>query len=272
MSSRGWKGGTGEKGRTTTVQPVLPFQPVSPVDSRIDARDAAGRARAVDPRFNVALEASAGTGKTRVLVDRYINLLKEGVDPANVLAMTFTRKAATEMRERIIHTLRDAAARGELTATRWRELRDRTDEALTYGIYLRVPELLSLQTPLAEQPVHDEMLFIIGQQAQELWFKQILFDLKVVLVGRDERTDLAVLRFRPKRQLPAGSVATLGDSDRVRVGQWAIAIGSPLGYDSTLTVGVISAHNPTSPAKPDTLASTASVELESSRSVAPAVR
>ena len=52
-----------------------------PVESRIDARDRAGRERAVDPRFNVALEASAGTGKTRVLVDRYVNLLKAGVDP-----------------------------------------------------------------------------------------------------------------------------------------------------------------------------------------------
>jgi serine protease Do len=61
------------------------------------------------------------------------------------------------------------------------------------------------------------------------------------LVGRDERTDLAVLKFNVKRALPEGSIATLGDSDKVRVGQWAIAIGSPLGYDSTLTVGVISA-------------------------------
>ena len=127
-TNKGWTGEMGEKGGTTPVQPILPFQPLSPLDSVIDARDRAGRARAVDPRFNVALEASAGTGKTRVLVDRYINLLKAGVDPANVLAMTFTRKAATEMRERIISTLRDAAARGELHAARWRELRDRTDD------------------------------------------------------------------------------------------------------------------------------------------------
>src|SRR5688500_15777773 len=113
---------------------VLPFDETSPAEpgggdavaALIDARDRAGRARAVDPRFNVALEASAGTGKTRVLVDRYVNLLREGVDPANVLAITFTRKAAAEMRERILSTLRQAAERGELTAARWRELRDRT--------------------------------------------------------------------------------------------------------------------------------------------------
>ena len=110
---------------------TLPFDEPARVEpdsvaARIDARDRAGRARAVDPRFNVALEASAGTGKTRVLVDRYVNLLREGVDPANVLAITFTRKAAAEMRERILSTLRVAGERGEITASRWRELRDRT--------------------------------------------------------------------------------------------------------------------------------------------------
>jgi len=61
------------------------------------------------------------------------------------------------------------------------------------------------------------------------------------LVGKDPRTDLAVLKFKARKQLPAGSIASLGNSDEVKVGQWAIAIGSPLGYESTLTVGVISA-------------------------------
>ena len=65
------------------------------------------------------------------------------------------------------------------------------------------------------------------------------------LVGSDERSDLAVLRFQARRPLPAGSVARFGDSDRTRVGEWAIAIGSPLEYDSTLTVGVISARGRT---------------------------
>src|SRR5262245_34078202 len=104
----------------------LPFgdEPDS-AESRIDARDRSGRERAVDPRYNVALEASAGTGKTRVLVDRYINLLRAGVDPLNILAITFTRKAAAEMRERIVAALRAGAARGEIAPSRWRDLRDR---------------------------------------------------------------------------------------------------------------------------------------------------
>lgn len=52
---------------------------------------------------------------------------------------------------------------------------------LSYGSYLRVPELLELQTRLGPEDAHDEMLFIITQQAQELWFKQILHDLRLVI-------------------------------------------------------------------------------------------
>jgi tryptophan 2,3-dioxygenase len=51
---------------------------------------------------------------------------------------------------------------------------------LSYGIYLRVPELLQLQTGLSDPPAHDELLFIVLHQAYELWFKQILFELETV--------------------------------------------------------------------------------------------
>jgi len=55
--------------------------------------------------------------------------------------------------------------------------------------------------------------------------------------GQDSRTDLAVLQIKAK-DLPS---ASLGDSDKLEVGEWAIAIGSPFGLEHTVTVGVISA-------------------------------
>ncbi|MBI2461140.1 MAG: DegQ family serine endoprotease [Candidatus Rokubacteria bacterium] len=58
------------------------------------------------------------------------------------------------------------------------------------------------------------------------------------VVGRDPKTDVAVLKIDAEHDLP---VAELGDSDRLRIGQWAIAVGNPFGLDSTVTVGIISA-------------------------------
>ena len=71
--------------------------------------------------------------------------------------------------------------------------------------------------------------------------------LEVEVVGTDPSTDLAVLRVKGHyaEQFPA---ITLGDSDRVRVGQMAIAIGNPHGLQTSVTAGVISALGRTLPA------------------------
>ena len=58
------------------------------------------------------------------------------------------------------------------------------------------------------------------------------------VIGSDPKTDIAVIKIAAKEDLP---VAVLGDSDKLQVGQWAIAIGNPFGLDRTVTVGVISA-------------------------------
>src|SRR5437588_5534995 len=56
------------------------------------------------------VEAGAGTGKTTVLVDRIVNLVKSGVEMRTIAAITFTEAAATELRDRIRRELERAAA------------------------------------------------------------------------------------------------------------------------------------------------------------------
>src|SRR5881409_861169 len=58
------------------------------------------------------------------------------------------------------------------------------------------------------------------------------------IVGSDSKTDIAIIKFDARADL---AVARLGDSDALRVGEWAIAIGNPFGLDQTVTVGVVSA-------------------------------
>jgi Do/DeqQ family serine protease len=57
-------------------------------------------------------------------------------------------------------------------------------------------------------------------------------------VGKEDRKDLALVSFKCPDDLP---LAVLGDSDAVRVGDWAIAIGNPLGFMSSMTMGIVSA-------------------------------
>ena len=60
------------------------------------------------------------------------------------------------------------------------------------------------------------------------------------LVGRDQKTDLALLRVKPAKPLPA---THFGDSDHAHVGDWVLAIGNPFGLGSTVTAGIVSARN-----------------------------
>lgn len=62
-------------------------------------------ALAINPEENIAVFASAGSGKTHLLVHRILKLLLSGVEPSHILAITFTRKAAAEMQERLMKVL-----------------------------------------------------------------------------------------------------------------------------------------------------------------------
>jgi serine protease Do len=68
-------------------------------------------------------------------------------------------------------------------------------------------------------------------------------DYEAKVIGRDPKTDIAVIKINAKTSL---STATLGDSDRLEVGEWVVAIGNPFGLDGSVTSGIVSAkgrHN-----------------------------
>ncbi|MGE0749581.1 MAG: DegQ family serine endoprotease [Variibacter sp.] len=64
--------------------------------------------------------------------------------------------------------------------------------------------------------------------------------LKAEVVGRDTKTDMALLRVKPEKPLKA---VKFGDSDKLRLGEWVIAIGNPFGLGGTVTAGIVSARN-----------------------------
>jgi len=64
--------------------------------------------------------------------------------------------------------------------------------------------------------------------------------IKADIVGVDKKTDLAVLKFKPARPLTA---VKFGDSDKLRLGDWVVAIGNPFSLGGTVTAGIVSAKN-----------------------------
>jgi ATP-dependent exoDNAse (exonuclease V) beta subunit len=107
--------------------------------------DAPARATALDPRASFIVEAPAGSGKTGLLVQRFLKLLGESgehssiVQPEEVLAMTFTRKATAEMHERVLKELQAAADDAPLrdpASTFERETRTLAEAALTRSAQL----------------------------------------------------------------------------------------------------------------------------------------
>lgn len=113
---------------------------------RPEPKDAAARRCAVDATRSFLVEAPAGSGKTRLLVARYLELLKRVERPEEILAITFTTKAAAEMRARVLQALRDDPAiravdqrRGWNLDSRPDRLKIQTIDSFALGLARRLP-------------------------------------------------------------------------------------------------------------------------------------
>ncbi|MFL6354894.1 MAG: UvrD-helicase domain-containing protein [Bryobacteraceae bacterium] len=82
------------------------------------------REQALDPARSVIIEAPAGSGKTGVLIQRYLRLLSGVERPESVVAITFTRKAAGEIKDRVLTTLRESGQDSALEDTYEKRLRE----------------------------------------------------------------------------------------------------------------------------------------------------
>jgi ATP-dependent helicase/nuclease subunit A len=123
-------------------------------------------ATACDPRRSVVVEACAGAGKTWMLVSRVLRALLDGARPQEILAITFTRKAAGEMRERLSQWLADWASPRCDAAARIHALRERGLDA---------HEAAAAEAALAE--LHERLL-ATGESVQihtfHAWFSQLM--------------------------------------------------------------------------------------------------
>src|SRR5210317_280416 len=95
--------------------------------------DAVARRAALDPRRSFCVTAPAGSGKTELLTQRILALLPTVEQPEQVLAITFTRKAAAEMRERLLQKLEEARAHVPVKAEHEQITRDLANKVLAHA-------------------------------------------------------------------------------------------------------------------------------------------
>ena len=107
---------------------------------RPNVADARERERAFDPRRSFIVQAPAGSGKTELLVQRYLRLLTTVERPEEILAITFTRKAAAEMKRRVLQGLPSVLEAGRIADVAPR-LRVQTIDALCASLTRQMPVL-----------------------------------------------------------------------------------------------------------------------------------
>jgi serine protease Do len=145
----------------------------------------------------------------------------EAVGPAVVNINTVTRGGRSPMEEFFGEEFLRRFFGGEVP-----EQREQLQRSLGSGVIVDPSGIVLTNAHVVERASEIEVVTADGKKH------------KAKLVGVDRRTDLAVLRLQGGGPYPA---ATLGDSDKLKVGDWVLAIGSPFGLQQTVTAGIISA-------------------------------
>ena len=133
---------------------------------------------------------------------------------------------------------------GRFSPFQGREFRDFFGDEFFRRFFGETPEKQMKQTSLGSGVVVSEDGYILTNNHVVADAEAILvifsnkekYDAKII--GRDPKTDLALIKITVERPIPA---ARLGDSDKMRVGDWVVAIGNPFGLGSTVTAGIVSA-------------------------------
>ncbi len=155
--------------------------------------------QAANPYINATVTASAGSGKTYMLVTRILRLLLEGIDPGSILALTFTRKAAAEMQQRLSERLFELATADEPDLDKLlaelelgEEYRDRARRLYEYHQYCDYPvrtltfhsfcqDLLSRFPLEADVPPNFDLLEsseLLIQQARDALYNEATLDMQ----------------------------------------------------------------------------------------------
>lgn len=125
-----------------------------------------------------------------------------------------------------------------------REFRDFFGDEFFRHFFGQIPEQEMKQRSLGSGVVVSEDGFILTNNHVVADADEILVTLsdkkkyEAQIIGRDPKTDLALIKIEIKKTIPA---AKLGDSDKLMVGDWVVAIGNPFGLGSTVTAGIVSA-------------------------------
>ena len=176
--------------------------------------DQAERDMALDPSRSFIVQAPAGSGKTELLVRRYVKLLQAVQKPEQVLAITFTKKAAAEMRKRVLQKLEHA---GEVA----HRLRIQTIDALCMALTRQMPVLARF----GAQPAIVEDARELYQEAASRIFREFNSSNEKLLQHLDNNVETAttllaeMLRGRDRWLRKTGAAPTRAELEAALVSE-----------------------------------------------------